>query len=52
MQPHSPQQIKDAIINLYNNRELHRVISYNNIDESFKYSPTAVMAEFYSVIEK
>ncbi len=48
---HSPEKISDAIIDLYNDKEKHYKISWNNIDSASRYSPDAVMAEFYSIVE-
>lgn len=47
-----PQALCDAILKLYNNRDLHQHICLNNLKESINYSPDAVLKDFYKFIEQ
>lgn len=50
--PHNPQAISEAILKLYYDRQLHYVISLNNLEKSKQYSPDVVMAELYDFVER
>jgi len=44
--------LSDALLSLYNNRELHYEISVNNVRAAAKYTPDEVLKEFYTFIDK
>ena len=47
----NPQAICDALLRLYNDRELHLTLARNNLNEAEKYIPDHVLKEFYSIVE-
>lgn len=46
----NPEAISDAILNLYNNRELAVEIGLNNIEASKEYKPDKVLKELYEFL--
>lgn len=48
----NPRALADAILKLYNDRQLHYTLSINSLKEAEKYSPDAVLATLYKFIDK
>ena len=48
----NPRALADAILKLYNDRQLHYTLSINSLKEAEKYSPDAVLATLYNFIDK
>lgn len=48
----NPKALSEAILKLYNNRNLHHTLSINNLEKSKLYSPDAVMEDFYNFVEQ
>ena len=48
----NPQALAEAILKLYNDRQLHYSLAINSLKESKKYSPGAVLATLYNFIDK
>lgn len=46
-----PEAISDAIVKLYNNRELRQVMAINSLREVPKYAPDKVLADFFKIID-
>ena len=51
VKPKSPEEICDAILQLYNNREYVHQIRLNNINEAKQYHPDIVLKDLYSELE-
>lgn len=47
----NPQELADAILKLYNNRELHLTLAKNSLREAEKYAPDVLLASFYESID-
>lgn len=47
-----PQSLCDAILKLYNNRELHNRISRNNLQKANQYVPDVVLRDFFQFVDK
>ena len=47
----NPEALSDAIVKLYNNRELRQELAINSLREAPKYAPESVLAEFYELID-
>ena len=47
----NPEALCDAIVKLYNNRELRQELAINSLREAPKYAPDSVLAEFYELID-
>ena len=47
----SPDSVASAILDLYNDRELHLKMSQNCLADSAKYQPDQVLQDFYSYID-
>ena len=48
----SPELICEAIIKLYNNRNLRHTFAINSLREASKYSPEKVLSSFWEIIEE
>ena len=48
----NPEALCDAILKLYNDRQLHQQIALNNLKKAADYGPDAVLKDFYEFIEK
>ena len=48
----NPEALCNAILKLYNNRELRQELAINSLREAHKYAPDKVLADFYGIIEK
>ncbi|MCI6336726.1 MAG: hypothetical protein MR802_02095, partial [Prevotella sp.] len=48
----NPEALCDAILKLYNDRQLHQQIALNNLKKAADYGPGAVLKDFYEFIEK
>lgn len=47
----NPKALGDAIVKLYNNRELRQELAINSLREVPKYAPDKVLADFYEIID-
>ena len=47
----NPETLSNAIIKLYNNRELRQELAINSLREVPKYAPDKVLADFYKIID-
>jgi len=47
----NPQELANAIMKLYNNRELQFDLAKNSLQEAKKYDPDVILASFYKTIE-
>lgn len=47
----NPQELANAILRLYNNRQLQFELAKNSLREASKYDPDAILASFYKTIE-
>lgn len=47
----NPQELANAIVKLYNNRELQLELAKNSLREAAKYDPDVILASFYKAIE-
>lgn len=47
----NPKALSDAIVKLYNNRELRQELAINSLREVPKYAPDKVLADFYEIID-
>lgn len=47
----NPKALGDAIVKLYNNRELRQELAINSLREVPKYAPDKVLADFYEFID-
>lgn len=48
----NPQKLSEALLKLYHDRELARIISLNNLEEAKKYQPDIVLKDLYELLEK
>lgn len=48
----SPVSISDALVKLYNNRELRQSLAINSLREAPRYAPDKVLSSFFEIIDK